>query len=120
MALTARFEKRVRLIKAEEYSQVFNKAHRSRDMYFVILAKPKDTGCAKLGLAVAKKRAKKAVSRNRLKRIIRESFRLSQSKIACADYVVMIQHKSEGFSNKQLFLSLDKHWQNLKKQCADS
>ena len=120
MISTARFRKRARLLKAEEYTQVFDNAHRSRDQYFTVLAKPKKIGHAKLGLAVAKKKAKRAVSRNRLKRIIRESFRLSQNTIACADYVVMIQQSSENISNKQLFLSLEKHWQNLKIQCADS
>ena len=120
MISTVRFNKRARLLKAEEYTQVFNKAHRSKDQYFTVLAKPKKIGQAKLGLAVSKKRAKKAVSRNRLKRIIRESFRLSQSIIVSADYVVMIQQNSENISNKQLFLSLEKHWRNLTRQCADS
>ena len=120
MALTACFERRARLIKAEEYSSVFNKAHRSKDQYFTVLAKPKKQGCAKLGLAVSKKRAKKAVSRNRLKRIIRESFRLSQHTIARADYVVMIQQSSEKISNKQLFSSLGMHWQKLTEKCANS
>ena len=120
MDSTARFEKCARMLKAEEYTLVFNKAHRSRDQYFTVLARPKDTGHVKLGLAVSKKKAKKAVSRNRLKRIIRESFRLSQNLIACADYVVMIQQNGEKVSNKQLFSSLEKHWQNLTKKCAES
>ena len=120
MISTARFEKRARMLKADEYTQVFNKAHRSRDQYFTVLARSKDNGRAKLGLAVSKKKAKKAVSRNRLKRIIRESFRLSQNLLASADFVVMVQQNGEKVSNEQLFLSLDKHWQNLTKKCADS
>lgn len=120
MISTARFEKCARLLKAVEYTQVFNKAFRSEDQYFTVLAKPNNSGQSKLGLAVSKKRAKRAVSRNRLKRIIRESFRLSQNTIASADYVVMIQQSSEKITNKQLFLSLEKHWQNLTKKCADS
>ena len=120
MISTARFNKRARLLKAEEYNRVFNNAHRSKDQYFTVLAQPKKTGHAKLGLAIAKKRVKQAVSRNRLKRIIRESFRLHQDTIATADFVVMIQQNSEKVSNKQLFLSLQKHWQKLKTQCADS
>jgi len=66
------------------------------------------------------KKARRAVSRNRLKRIIRESFRLSVNTLALANYVVMIQQKSETTSNKQLFLSLEKHWQNLTSKCANS
>lgn len=116
----ARFDKHARMLKAEEYSQVFNKAHRSSDQYFTVLAKPKNNGFVKLGLAVSKKKARRAVSRNRLKRIIRESFRLSKNTIACANYVVMVQQKSEKVSNKVLFLSLEKHWQNLTKKCANS
>ena len=120
MISVARFEKRARMLKADEYKQVFNKAHRSKDQYFTVLAKPKNKGLAKLGLAVSKKNAKQAVSRNRLKRIIRESFRLSKNAIACADYVVMVQQNSDKTSNKQLFLSLEQHWQNLTKKCVNS
>ena len=120
MKSMARFNKHARMLKADEYSQVFNKAHRSSDQYFTVLAKSKTTGQVKLGLAVSKKKARRAVSRNRFKRIIRESFRLTKNTLACANYVVMVQQKSETVPNSQLFLSLEKHWQNLTKKCANS
>lgn len=119
MVLSMRFDKRIRLLKAEEYSEVFNQAVRSRDQYFMVLAKPVKNEAPKLGLAIAKKKAKKAVSRNRLKRIIRESFRLSQNTMATAHYVVMIQQNCEAISNKQLFVSLENHWQTISKKCAN-
>lgn len=119
MITAARFDKRARLLKADEFTQVFRKAHRSRDQYFTVLAKSKTVGQAKLGLAISKKKVKKAVSRNRLKRIIRESFRLSQKKLVCADYVVMAQQGCEKSSNKQLFISLTNHWKKITEKCAN-
>ena len=119
MKTMTRFPKRVRLLKAEEFKQVFRKAYRSKDNYFTVLAHEKKVGDAKLGLAISKKVIRKAVSRNRLKRIIRESFRQSQSEIGRADYVVMAQGLSDKTANQELFRSLANHWDNLTKKCAE-
>lgn len=117
----ARLEKRARLLKAAEFSHVFDKAVRSGDRYFTILARRGEKGYSRLGLAISKKRARLAVTRNRLKRITRESFRLNQHAIADADYIVMAGPEASSATNRQLFQSLQQHWQRLKKQlCATS
>jgi ribonuclease P protein component len=117
----ARFEKRARLLKASEFSHVFDKAVRSGDRNFTILARSGGAGCPRLGLAISKKRARLAVSRNRLKRIVRESFRLNQHLITGADYIVMAGPEAGSATNRQLFQSLQNHWQRLNKQlCATS
>ena len=77
----ARFPKRARLLKPAEFSRVFKKAHRSSDRQLTILAAPNDLDYPRLGLAISKKHAKRAVDRNRIKRIVRESFR--QNLVAC-------------------------------------
>lgn len=46
---------------------------------------------ARLGIVVAKKNVKLAVARNRLKRIVRESFRLQQQSLHGLDIVVVIK-----------------------------
>ena len=43
----------------------------------------------RLGLAISKKIIRKAVDRNRVKRMIRESFRLNQQQLGCFDIVVL-------------------------------
>ena len=117
----ARFSKRARLIKAAEFSHVFEKAVRSGDRYFTILARSEVKGCPRLGLAISKKRARLAVTRNRLKRVARESFRFNQHLITGADYIVLAGPEASTATNRQLFQSLQSHWQRLNKLlCAIS
>ena len=113
-------QKRARLLKAADYARVFDKAVRSSDPYFTVLARSNDFDYPRLGLAISKKRAKLAVTRNRLKRLIRESFRVKQQGLFAADYIVLAGNKSSKATNSELIHSLDKHWQRLNKLCAKS
>lgn len=65
---------------------------------------------ARLGTAVAKKILKRAVDRNRVKRLIRESFRLKQHDLAGLDLVVMCARGIDLSNMHQLRDSLDRHW----------
>ena len=113
--------KHAKLLKAAEYNHVFDKSVRSSDRYFTVLARPNDLPTARLGTAFSKKRVKLAVARNRLKRISRESFRLSQlgqTRIN-ADYVVLAGPQCAQATNQQLFNSLEYHWSQLNKKCEN-
>ena len=116
----ARLQKRARLLKASEFNRVFDKAVRSSDQYYTVLARANDIEFPRLGLAISKKRARLAVARNRLKRIIRESFRHKQHGLYRADYIVLAGQKSSNAINSRLIQSLEQHWQKLNKLCAKS
>ena len=120
MVRRARLSKRARLLRACEFNRVFDKAVRSSDQYFTVLARENDLEYPRLGLAISKQKARLAVTRNRLKRLIRESFRQEQNGLYCADYIVMAGARSSTASNKRLLRSLDQHWQKLNKLCANS
>jgi len=68
---------------------------------------------ARLGLAIAKKQIPRAVDRNRVKRVVRESFRLLQLKDH--DFVVLARRDSATATKTRLFLSLKHHWERLLK-----
>jgi ribonuclease P protein component len=51
-----------------------------------------ETTPARLGLVVAKKHLKRAVDRNRFKRLVRESFRSHQEQLAGLDVVVLARN----------------------------
>jgi len=94
---------------------VFEKPARRADSFFTILYIDSGQPTARLGLAIAKKRVRRAVDRNRIKRIVRESFRHSQLTLAGKDIVVLARETTARTDNARLFLSLQQHWQGLSK-----
>lgn len=106
------------MLKSIDFNHVFDKPVRSSDRYFTVLARPNNLQHARLGMAFTKKRVKLAVARNRLKRISRESFRLTKI-LFNADYVILAGAQCTSATNQQLFQSLEKHWQQLNKKCAE-
>jgi ribonuclease P protein component len=105
-----RFRKANRLLNAAAYSRVFKKATRSRDKWFTVLCRENNVGPARLGLAISKKNCRLATERNRIKRIVRESFRQHQSLLVGVDVVVMNSPAAKSATNRQLIDSLGVHW----------
>jgi len=101
------------LSAAEDYSRVFRKAEKSGDGAFTFLWRDNGLGYARLGLAIAKKNIRRAVDRNRVKRLVRESFRHWQSHLAGTDVVVLSRRGLPLRDNKRLRQSLERHWQRL-------
>jgi ribonuclease P protein component len=85
------------------------------DDFFTVLYRPNGLMRPRLGLAIAKKKVRRAVARNRLKRIIRESFRVAERQLNSFDIVIMARQKAGSALNKELFASLDHHWQLMHK-----
>jgi ribonuclease P protein component len=110
-----RFTKNNRLLNAAAFGRVFQKASRSRDPLFTVLCRPNDSSEARLGLAISKRYCRRATARNRIKRIIRESFRTQQGLLAGLDIVVINQPGATTASNGELIASLDKHWRRCSK-----
>lgn len=106
------------MLDAASYGRVFKKAKRSRDKVFTILSRPNKHAVARLGLAISKKNCKLAVGRNRIKRVVRESFRRHQEELAGIDIVVLNQPETKAASNRTLFESLERHWENVRGMSA--
>lgn len=68
---------------------------------------------ARLGMAISKRVVKTAVERNRIKRIVRESFRHHQNQLAGLDIVVMCREGVIKANNRKLFDSLNRHWHRI-------
>lgn len=92
---------------------VFTKPIKYTDNFFTLLAIKNQHNYPRLGLAVAKKNIKKAVSRNFVKRIIRENFRLVQHKLINVDIVILTKKGTDNAPHKLLKKSLDKHFLRL-------
>jgi len=100
------FPRSARLLSAADYAAVFGDNKRLSDKNWTVLVARGQSDKPRIGMAVAKKRAKRAVDRNRLKRIVRESFRLKKAELEGIDMVVMNRDHSIKASNSELRDSL--------------
>lgn len=98
----------MRLLTAKDYAAVFSQSRRLSDRYWTVLVHESVCHCPRLGLAVAKKRAKRAVDRNRIKRIARETIRSQQSLLAGKDLIIMNRNDTAKASSAELRGSLER------------
>ena len=82
------FSRPKHLVKTDEISSVFSFNCRFSSEHFQLLAKPGSQDFARLAVIVSKKSARLATSRNYIKRVAREVFRLQQSELSGLDIVV--------------------------------
>ena len=73
--MTAQFERQRRIVKTDEFSSVFRLRPLFRTDHLVLYAKPNQLTHARLGVVAAKRLAPRAVTRNAVKRAVREGFR---------------------------------------------
>ena len=74
----------------------------------------------RLGLAISRKVARNAVARNRIKRVIRESFRHWQTRLDTLDIVILGRAGVSTQPNHVLNAAVEKLWTQLIEKCAGS
>jgi ribonuclease P protein component len=112
--LKARYPRTHRLLAAAQYQRVFRDCEvKSSDRFMTVLAVSNGLPHSRLGTAVSIRNAGNAVERNRIKRLIRESFRVHQDMLAGRDLVVLVRPGIASRSNQQLFNALETHWQKI-------
>ena len=88
----AAFPKAARLLKTDEFSSVFRLRPWRRSPHFVLYGKPSGQE-ARLGLVIGKKQAPRAVTRNLIKRLARDTFRLRRAQLNGFDILVRLHAK---------------------------
>ncbi|TCS70730.1 ribonuclease P protein component [Sulfuritortus calidifontis] len=83
-----------KLHKTDEFSSVFRFKCARRGACLDVLARPNALGHSRLGLVVARKLLRRAVDRNRLRRRLRERFRLCQPQLGALDIVVRLKRQA--------------------------
>jgi len=103
------FPKTARLLSPKDYKPVFdNSRYKVSTKQFLLLATASQARRPRLGLVIAKKHVSKAVQRNRLKRVLRESFRLRQSEIPLIDIVVLARKDADKLAPLELRKMIDR------------
>ncbi len=86
------FPKAARLLKTDEFSSVFRLRPWRRSPHFVLYGKPTGNE-VRLGLVIGKKQAPRAVTRNLIKRLARDAFRLRREQLSGFDILVRLHAK---------------------------
>ncbi|MFT0532089.1 ribonuclease P protein component [Castellaniella hirudinis] len=97
------FPSAARLHRPSEYAAALKGRRIARGALFIVSG-PRDaaSGPARLGLVVPKRHAPLAVTRNAIKRVLREAFRLQRSRLPAGDLVFRLVARPDPASLTQL------------------
>ena len=107
-----------RLRRKSDFEAAYARGRRFGNGFFAVTARPNDIGGPRLGLAVSVKNAGNSVERNRIRRTIRESFRLHQHDLPPVDLVVSARARAREVAGEELRTSLALLWKKVTEQCA--
>lgn len=106
------FDKTRRLLKKSDYDYVFSQAKKIVTPEFIILYRDNMIGHTRLGLALSKKMIAKAHDRNRVKRLLRETFR-TDKRLPPVDIIVLARPGTGKVPNSIISAILGNAWNKL-------
>ena len=111
MTAARSFPRPARLLLPPEFKRCFESGQRLSGRYFRV-----HVACAeqpRLGLAVSRKVSRRAVERNRIKRVVRESFRHHRQRLPALDLVILAKREAATADNPTLRSDLASLWRRL-------
>lgn len=113
------------MLRKTEFDAAFAGGRRIADAMFVLTIKaplppPAGKPRARIGLAIAARTIGNSVARNRVRRTVRESFRLHQHELPAVDIIVSARAPARSAERARLRASLSQLWQQVIRQCAPS
>ncbi|MFO7559684.1 MAG: ribonuclease P protein component [Desulfobacterales bacterium] len=110
------FKKAERILKRTEFVNLSKNGQKLKNEHFIAAVGPGGSETTRLGITVTKKIGC-AVIRNRIKRFIREYFRLNRHRISGKwDINIIARKRVFAISSKQAFFSLEKIFDDLAKK----
>lgn len=102
-------------MRPADFQEVFNQTNfKISGVNFLLLARCNELAHPRLGVAIAKKKVRRAVDRNRLKRQIRDCFRLNQNQIPAVDIVFLARQEITMLPLQEFRSALEQAWKQLK------
>ncbi|WP_228860883.1 ribonuclease P protein component [Buchnera aphidicola] len=100
----------MKLLTSLHFKYVFNQANKVQCKELIILERKNFLMFSRLGISISKKKIKNSCKRNKIKRVIRESFRLVHKKLINSDFVVVVNTCSLSIDSKLLAKKLGELW----------
>jgi ribonuclease P protein component len=104
------------LLTPAQFKSVFSNPIKASSAEITLLAIPNTEQHPRMGLTVAKRYVKRANQRNRIKRVIRDSFRLNQHDIPHLDIVVLVRNGVMEMENAEINKLIEKLWRKLSRR----
>jgi ribonuclease P protein component len=111
--MVSTFPKTRRLQTASDFDRVYANAKRIVSHRIAAFYCKNDLEYPRLGLSIPKRNIRKAVQRNTFKRIVRETFRVRQEKMAGMDIILVAYKGSANYSKAELHQYLEELWTKL-------
>ena len=108
-----RFPALARIRNGADFKACFAARQRLSGRYFLLQWRASDGTRPRLGLAVSRRVDRRAVVRNRIKRLTRESFRAAQPLLPPCDLVLVAKPEAAKASNAALCADLLALWKRL-------
>ncbi|VFP77991.1 Ribonuclease P protein component [Buchnera aphidicola (Cinara cuneomaculata)] len=110
------FKKKLRLLSNDQFKYVYERNFRIHVKSFIILRCINNLNYPRLGMSIAKKNIIRSHDRNRIKRLIRESFRLIQHNLLLMDFIIIVKKNTHLLKNNSILFFLQNIWRfNSKK-----
>ncbi|VAX76195.1 ribonuclease P protein component [Buchnera aphidicola] len=110
------FKKKLRLFTCASLNSIYNKKYLINTKEFTVLLYSRGLNFPRLGVSISKKNIKKSHNRNRIKRLIKESFRLFQHDLICMDFFFILKKNIHKLNNKIIFCLLQNFWYLVNKK----
>lgn len=108
---TNSFSKRARLLTSNEFIFVFQQPTRIKNTGIILFSRINELKYPRIGLVISKKYVKHAHERNRIKRHMRETFRINQHHLSSSDFILTLYSKEILYlKNYLLIKELQKLW----------
>lgn len=95
------------------FKDIYNNGLKKVYTHFVLFYQKNGYDWPRLGVVVTKKNVRHAVDRNRLKRMVRESFRCHQQRMANYDIIVVCRYNAINSSPEKMNTELEYMWAKL-------
>jgi len=112
-----RFPAELRLKRSADFQRIYDNGRRLGDAHLLLFALPHPAGGTRAGFSVSRKHGN-AVRRNRLKRLLREAFRLNRQQLPAGFDFVLVPRQRDDFSLEDFGRSLRTLAGRLQRQFA--
>jgi ribonuclease P protein component len=111
--MRAGLPREARIRRAGDFAAMRNASGRLGGRCFSVRFRENGLEHARLGLAISKRVSKRAVERNRIKRLVRESFRRVRAQLPSVDLLVTARDHAAGLPGPELLADIDLLWKKL-------